>query len=253
MRSIAISLVSAVCLALLPLCMGHTYHLGDCPVVEPMSGFQMSRFLGLWYAIQKTSTGSRCLTYNFTTAGEPGEYLLEQVSEHPVLGVASVDNKYHYTGELKANPDVPAKMTVKFPLNVAGTSSFTVFMTDYETYAGIYTCQKLPASNRRSATVLARQKTLDKAVIDKIRNRMSMFGVNPFDLSLIDQSHCPGSKDETNVNIDINPDTFSSQNIAGVVRKAGEKLGDGIEVAADGVGKVYKGLTEKKEDFDDMP
>lgn len=75
------------------------------------------QFLGLWYAVQKTSTGSRCLTYNVTVGSEPGEYRLEQVSEHPVLGVASVDNKYHYTGELRLTADVPAKMTVNFPLS----------------------------------------------------------------------------------------------------------------------------------------
>lgn len=52
---------------------------------------------------------------------------------------------------------------------------------------------------------------------------MSMFGVNPFDLSLIDQNKCPGVNDQTNVNVDINPETFSSQNIAGVVRKVQKK------------------------------
>lgn len=53
-------------------------------------------------------------------------------------------------------------------IGVAGTSSFTVFMTDYDTYGGIYTCQKLPAANRRSATILSRTKMLDKMVVDKV-------------------------------------------------------------------------------------
>lgn len=232
--------------------LGHTYHLGECPIVEPMSGFVMSKFLGLWYAIQKTSTGSRCLTYNFTVGAEPGEYLLEQVSEHPVLGVASVDNKYHYTGELKASSDIPAKLSVKFPLSVAGKASFTIFMTDYDSYAGVYTCQKLPASNRRSATILSRKKTLDKQVVDKIRARLSLFGVSPYDLSIIDQFKCPGKNDETNVDININPETFSSHNIAEAVRKAGEKIGDGVEYVAEGVGKVYDKVN-KNTDVDDLP
>lgn len=76
------------------------------------------QFLGKWYVMQKTSTGSRCLLYNFTASSEPNEYDLEQVSEHPVLGLASVDNKYHYTGHLVVpSSDTPAKMTVKFPLS----------------------------------------------------------------------------------------------------------------------------------------
>ncbi|XP_014258428.1 apolipoprotein D-like [Cimex lectularius] len=216
----------------------HTYHLGECPVVEPKSDFHMSQFLGLWYAIQKTSTGSRCLTYNFTVGEEPGEYFIEQVSEHPVLGIASVDNKYHYTGSLKASLDAPARMTVKFPLNIAGTSSFIVFSTDYNTYAGIYTCQKLPASNRRSVTILSRRKTLDKQYVDKVRNTMSLFGISPFDLSIIDHTKCPKVEDETYVNVDINPETLSAKNIGNVVRKTGEKLGDGVTSLLGGGGKA---------------
>lgn len=49
--------------------------------------------------------------------------------------------------------------------------------------------------------------------------------MDPYELSVIDQANCPGDADETNVNININDDTFSPQNIAGVVRKAGEKIG----------------------------
>jgi apolipoprotein D and lipocalin family protein len=39
--------------------------------------------------------------------------------------------------------------------------------------------------------------------------------------------------------ININPTTFTAGSIAGVVRKAGEKLGDGIEVAAEGASSLY--------------
>lgn len=58
------------------------------------------------------------MTYNFTASAEPHEYDLEQVSEHPVLGLVSVDNKYHYTGHLTIpSMDTPGKMVVKFPLS----------------------------------------------------------------------------------------------------------------------------------------
>lgn len=35
--------------------------------------------------------------------------------------------------------------------------------------------------------------------------------------------------------------------------QAGEKLGDGVEYAADGISKVYHGIKDKKDDIDDMP
>jgi apolipoprotein D and lipocalin family protein len=97
-----------------------------------------------------------------------------------------------------------------------------------ESYAGIFTCQKLPVGHRQSATILSRTKDLDKAYVDKIRSRLQNSLVDPFDLSIINQNSCPEVKD-AKVNVDINPNTFSSQNIGSWVRKAGEKIGDGVE------------------------
>jgi hypothetical protein len=82
----------------------------------------------------------------------------------------------------------------------------------------------------------------------QIRGRLSTFGVNPFDLSLIDHTKCPP---ETNLNFDINPDTFSPESIAHGVRKAGEKLGDGVEALANGAKKVYTAVT-KDDDVEDL-
>lgn len=53
-------------------------------------------------------------------------------------------------------------------IDVAGDSSFTVFMTDYQTYAGIFSCQKITFAHRQSATLLSRTRTLDKMYIDKV-------------------------------------------------------------------------------------
>lgn len=136
--------------------------------------------------------------------------------------------------------DIPSKMTVKFPLNVLpGDATFKVFMTDYEQYAGIFTCQKLPVGHRQSATILSRTKDLDRTYVDKIRSRLQNSGVDPFDLSIIKQSSCPNVNQETRINIDINPETFSAQNIGGWVRKAGEKIGDGVEWTIEKTKNIY--------------
>ena len=131
------------------------------------------QFLGIWYAVQKTATASECVIYNFTQQ-EPGLYYIQQLSQDYLLGIAPVSHRYSYTGELEVKDnDIPAKMRVKFPLNVLpGDVSFKVFMTDYENYAGIFTCQKLPVgAHRQSATILSRTKDIDRAYIDKIRSR----------------------------------------------------------------------------------
>lgn len=66
---------------------------------------------------------------------------------------------------------------------------------------------------------------------------MTTFGVDPFDLSIVNQTGCPNDAKE-GYNIHIDPETFSAANIANVVRKAGEKLGDGVEWTIEASKKV---------------
>ncbi|XP_011301836.1 apolipoprotein D [Fopius arisanus] len=231
---------------LLALAKGHSYHMGSCPTVEPQSGFQMGRFLGTWYVIQKTSTASKCISYNYTRGDEPGEYIITQDSNHPVLGLTPLKHEYHYTGELTVpEPSTPGRMKVRFPLSVAGTASHVVFATDYDTYAGIFTCQSLAFAHRQSATILSRTKELDKSKVDQIRAKLTSFGVDPFELSIVPQTGCDTGKDP--VDIDINPGTFTAENFGKLFKKAGEKIGDGVEWVANAGSKVYHKIAGSEE------
>ncbi|CAL7939111.1 unnamed protein product [Xylocopa violacea] len=219
----------------------HTYHMGVCPIVEPMQGFQMNKFLGIWYVIQKTATASKCITYNYTRGEEPGEYIITQDSDHPILGLTPLKHEYHYIGELSVpEPSTPARMQVRFPLSVAGSASHVVFATDYVNYAGIFTCQKLAFAHRQSATILSRHRELDKSYVDNLRHILTNYGVDPFDLSIISQTDCPRGNNTLDINVD--PNTFTPQNFGNVVRKAGEKLGDGVQWVANAGSNVYHKL-----------
>ncbi|PSN46512.1 hypothetical protein C0J52_09036 [Blattella germanica] len=230
--------VFATVLATLSTVSGHSYHMGNCPSVDSQESFDMNRFLGKWYVIQKTSTGSKCLTNIYEKTNETGKYIIRQASEHLLLGLTSLNHEYTYEGIITM-PDSrdPARMQVRFPLSVAGSASYIVLMTDYENYAAVFSCQKLAFAHRQSASILSRKPTLDKMYTDKIRARLTSYGIDPFDLSIIEHS-CSPPDDET-LDININPTTFTAGSIAGVVRKAGEKLGDGIEYAAGGASSIY--------------
>nr|XP_012141349.1 PREDICTED: uncharacterized protein LOC100877208 isoform X3 [Megachile rotundata] len=200
----------------------------------------------IWYVIQKTTTASKCITYNYTRGEEPGEYIITQDSDHPVLGLTPLKHEYHYTGKLTVlDPSTAARMQVHFPLSIAGSASHVVFLTDYENYAGIFTCQKLAFAHRQSATILSRRRELDKSYVDKIRERLSYYGVDPFDLSIISQTGCPRGNNTLDINID--PNTFTAENFGNAVRKAGEKLGDGVQWVASAGSKVYHKLAGSEE------
>ncbi|KAM3959504.1 apolipoprotein D [Aphomia sociella] len=252
MFSLSVFVLLTVCGSAL----AHTYHLGACPIVEPMPGFEMSKMLGVWYVIQKTSTASHCITYNFTKTDEPGKYELEQTSQHFILGLTPLKHDYRYTGILTIpDPSIPGRMKVRFPLSVAGSASYTVMATDYTTYAAIFTCQKLAFAHRRSATILSRSKELDRMYVDKMRAKLSSFGVDPYDLSIISQNDCPKHVNGTTegVNINIDPETFSSHNIGEAVRKTGGVIADGVEYVVDAGKKVYHKVANSKEDLTEAP
>ncbi|XP_019876691.2 apolipoprotein D [Aethina tumida] len=226
----------------------HSYHVGGCPNIEPQRDFDMNKMLGIWYVIQKTSTASSCILYNFTRTDEPGVYQVEETSQHFLLSLTPLKHGYHYRGTLKVlDESIPARMSVKFPLSVAGSSSFTVFSTDYDTYAGIYSCQSLTFANRQSATILSRTKTLDKMYLDKLRSKLSQSSIDPFDLSIIKQKDCPRNQTE-GYNFNINEETISAHAAADLVRKAGEKIGDGVEYVADKSKAVYHKIADGGDD-----
>jgi hypothetical protein len=76
------------------------------------------QFLGKWYVIQKTSTGSKCLTDTYAKTNETGKYVIQQVSEHLILGLTSLNHEYTYEGILSVpESSDPARMVVRFPLS----------------------------------------------------------------------------------------------------------------------------------------
>jgi len=55
---------------------------------------------------------------NYSLNNDEGQYKIEQISEHFLLGLTSYDHKYHYTGDLSIpNKAAPGAMRVQFPLS----------------------------------------------------------------------------------------------------------------------------------------
>lgn len=122
--------------------MSHTYSPGSCPNVEPIHDFDMTKvseasmkmvrkllsffnfvtsfishikFLGRWYAMQKTTTEYSCLIYDFKEGTRPGEYYLEQTSERYPTNL-NISYVFDYTGKIRADKN-SSTMTIHFPLS----------------------------------------------------------------------------------------------------------------------------------------
>merc|ERR1712215_114084 len=186
----------------------HEYFPGQCPNFTPMSGFDWDQFsTGVWFVTQKFATKSTCLTYEFKT-DEMGFKSIEQVRQLPYTDRVALDHEYIYTGKLYAPQESsPAKMIVRFPLNVVGSSSFTVMDTDYDTHAMVCTCQDVDLFftyvHRRSCSILQRQAEEYPEITKKMKDFIdSQIENASHDFDVIKQEGCEHGKEKV-LNIDV--------------------------------------------------
>jgi len=190
------------------LASGHEYFPGQCPNFTPMSGFDWDKFSsGLWYVTQKFATRSSCLTYEFKT-DELGFKSIEQVRELPYTDKLPLEHEYIYTGKLYAPQESsPAKMIVRFPLNVVGSSSFIVLDTDYDSYGLICTCQDMDLyftyAHRLSCSILQRDSVENAEITKRMRDLVdSQVEDASHDFDKIKQEGCDYNKERV-LNIDV--------------------------------------------------
>jgi len=180
----------------------HEYFLGQCPNFTPMSQFDWSKFSeGIWYVTQKFATKSSCLTYQFKT-DNLGFKSIEQIRALPFVSQTGLEHDYVYRGKLYAPQESsPAKMIVRFPLNVAGAASFIVMDTDYNSYGLICTCQEfdgwLTYFNRRSCSILQRDPVEDSNITNQLKQKLDTdLGEDAsHDFDTIQQAECSHGDD----------------------------------------------------------
>merc|ERR1711902_371891 len=210
---------------------GHEYFPGQCPNFTPMSGFDWDKFsTGLWYVTQKFATKSSCLTYQFKT-DDLGFKSIEQVRQLPYSERVGLDHEYIYTGKLYAPQESsPAKMIVRFPLNVVGSSSFTVMDTDYDSYAMICTCQDmdlfLSYVHRRSCSILQRSSTEDTDITERMSALLDgQIEEASHDFDRIKQEGCEYNKEKVlNIDVDKILGLKGSSEVREVVNEAASEL-----------------------------
>jgi len=239
------ALLSVVCILSVS---GHEYFPGQCPSFTPMSGFDWGKFsTGVWFVTQKFATKSSCLTYQFKT-DDLGFKSIEQVRQLPYSERVGLDHEYIYSGKLYAPQESsPAKMIVRFPLNVVGSSSFTVMDTDYDTHAMVCTCQDIDLFfsyvHRRSCSILQRAQEEDPEITKKMSELIdSQIDNASHDFDKIKQAGCEHGKEKV-LNIDVDK-------ILGL--KGDSTLRDAVESAASEFEFNQKTVEEIKEEAKDL-
>ena len=80
-------------------------------------------------------------------------------------------------------------MKISFPMSL-GDQDYQVMMTDYDSYAAVWSCQRILFGHRESAQIMSRKPTLDNMIIQKIRKRFESFSIDEHYFSIIDHTSC---------------------------------------------------------------
>ncbi|KAF2369086.1 Calycin [Trinorchestia longiramus] len=148
MEPVKQTLIGLVVAILVPNLYASKSTFGSCPKVTPQENFNLTRFEGVWYAVEVFDDNVKCMEWSITFEGD-NIWHIKETKDSGVIG--------EYNGKLTPNDEQTGALTVKWSANI-GSYPLTVFTTDYENYAGVFLCQQvqkmtwLITSNRCDST-----------------------------------------------------------------------------------------------------
>lgn len=163
----------------------------DCPNIQVKQGFDVNRYLGKWYEIEKFyliwEANQRCIQAIYTpidsfTIGVNNSGLDFRTNEW----INQIGKGY-----IK-DQNEPAKLEIEFqvgPLTNKGT--YWVIETDYDNFSLVYSCSKILGIRFEYAWILARTRTLDSNVIQQAKNTLKLYNIDTSKFLVADQNNCP--------------------------------------------------------------
>ncbi|CAJ1081661.1 apolipoprotein D-like isoform X3 [Xyrichtys novacula] len=164
-----------------------SFHRGNCPKPSVQEDFNVTKYMGTWYEIEKLPAvfeRGKCNQATYTllddgTVKVRNAELLANGKISSIEGVAKVKNSSEPAildvGFFKGAPDAP----------------YWVLSTDYQTYALVYSCSNyFGLFHIDFAWMLARTRVLTEDVVSQLHDKLTAAGVNVKRLTVSDQTGC---------------------------------------------------------------
>ncbi|EZA61279.1 Apolipoprotein D [Ooceraea biroi] len=167
--------------------------LGNCPNLEAMQGFDLEKYLGKWYEVERYFAwfefGGKCVTANYSLNEDSSMKIInKQISS--LTGVAS---SIEGIGRLIGKSNDP-KLTVTFPsLPLPIDAPYWVLHSDYNTYAVVWSCTNLGVLNTRNVWILTREPKPPIPVLEKAYQVIDKNNISRAYFIRTDQKNCPAS------------------------------------------------------------
>ncbi|CAN9506064.1 unnamed protein product [Ophioblennius macclurei] len=164
-----------------------TFHLGKCPKPPVQEEFNVEKYMGTWYELEKLPAvfeKGKCnqATYSLLSDGTVKVHNQEILSDgkiNSIEGVAKVKDSAQ-----------PAILAVSFFKN-SPDAPYWVLSTDYQSNALVYSCvDYLGIFHVDFAWILARARVLPEVVLGSLREKLTAAGVNLNRLTVSNQTGC---------------------------------------------------------------
>uniref|UniRef100_A0A8D2JGQ7 Apolipoprotein D n=1 Tax=Varanus komodoensis TaxID=61221 RepID=A0A8D2JGQ7_VARKO len=174
-------------LGLLSMAKGQTFHMGKCPDPPVQEEFDLAKYVGKWYEIEKLPMSfekGRCIEANYS------------LKEN---GKVKVVNKELLTGRrlwaevarCPAGPGSPPEGRCRLS-PVMPAAPYWVVSTDYENYALVYSCTTfLWLFHVDYAWILSRTRQMHPETVDHLKSILQSYEIDTARMRPTDQRTCP--------------------------------------------------------------
>ncbi|XP_059901160.1 apolipoprotein Db [Gadus macrocephalus] len=173
-------------LLVLPLVSSQSYHWGACPDPKIQPNFNIEKYLGTWYEIEKLPASferGKCIEANYNTRPD---------------GTIQVLNSQFYKQKFRTvegtavipDPREPARLKVSFSY-FTPYAPYWVLTTDYSTVAVVYSCTDvLHLFHIDFAWILSRSRFVQPQTVQYAKQLLAGEGVDVYRMKPTDQLGC---------------------------------------------------------------
>ncbi|XP_054984242.1 apolipoprotein D isoform X2 [Sorex araneus] len=186
--------MATVLLLLLPTLAGlfraseaQDFRLGQCPAPPVQNHFNVTKYLGTWYEIEKIPTNferGSCIQASYSLKRNGNIKVINQE-------LRSDGTLNYIEGEAaQSNVVEPAKLGVRF-FWLMPWSPYWVLATDYESYSLVYSCTNMWLFHTDYAWILGRNPYLSPKTINQLKAILTDYDINIQKMTKTDQVKCP--------------------------------------------------------------
>ncbi|XP_004578301.2 apolipoprotein D [Ochotona princeps] len=176
---------------LFALAEGQAFHMGKCPSPPVQENFDVHKYLGKWYEIEKIPASfekGSCIQANYSLMESGNIKVLNQE-----LRTDGTVNQIEGQAT-QSNLSEPAKLGVKF-FKLMPTAPYWVLATDYENYALVYSCTTIIwLFHIDYVWILGRNRSLPPDTVAHLKEILTANNINIKKMTVTDQVNCPEFK-----------------------------------------------------------